>query len=200
MTNLTASQIALISAELTGAEPTRTATKERAIAKLRAAIAERIGEDKADAILAQALDAPTSEAASAILRGEEDARVEDAAPKQRRAALDLIEAEAPAPEAKPAREKKPRAPKADKPQGKRASILEALQRGELPPAPDFSAETHKRFRAKLAEVIAAAEAGDIAALRAFEINPVSSSPKAIDRYRLRAILALEARAAGNAAA
>ena len=37
------------------------------------------------------------------------------------------------------------------------------------------------------------EAGDVAALKAFEINPVSSSPKAIVRYRDLCIVALEAR-------
>jgi hypothetical protein len=40
-----------------------------------------------------------------------------------------------------------------------------------------SKPTHARFRTKLAQIVALAEAGDIAALQAFEINPVSSSPK-----------------------
>lgn len=73
------------------------------------------------------------------------------------------------------------------------AIREAAQRGELPVIPDFSAETHKRFRNKLAQVAALVEAGDVAALKAFEINPVSSSPKAIARYRDLCIVALEAR-------
>lgn len=125
MTNLTASQIAIITAELTGSEPTRTATKERAIGKLRTAIASRIGEDKADTILAQALDAPTAEAASVILRGEEDARLQDAAPKQRRAALDLIEAEAPAPQIiKPSLAKDDRGPRKGT---KQAVLVEMLK-------------------------------------------------------------------------
>lgn len=95
------------------------------------------------------------------------------------------------PEPKPA--KAPKKAKAAKATGKRAAILEAAQRGELPAAPDFSAETHKRFRPKLAQVVAAAEAGDLAALKAFEINPVSSSPKAIAKYRDLCVVALEAR-------
>lgn len=116
--------------------------------------------------------------------------------------------------AKPKAEKKPAQPKASKaakekaekpkaeakPLGKRAAILEAAQKGKLPPAPDFSAPTHARFRKKLDEVIALAKAGDIAALRAYEINPVSSSPKAIAKYRDLAVIALEAKAAKGAGA
>ena len=57
--------------------------------------------------------------------------------------------------------------------GKRQAIRDQAQTGALPPAPDFSKPTHARFRAKLAQIVALAEAGDIAALQAFEINPVS---------------------------
>ena len=63
--------------------------------------------------------------------------------------------------------------------GKRQAILDQAQTGALPQPPDFSKPTHARFRAKLAQIVALAEAGDIAALKAFEINPVSSSPKTI---------------------
>jgi hypothetical protein len=71
---------------------------------------------------------------------------------------------------------------------------EAAARGELPNAPDFSADTHKRFRPKLAELEALVAAGDIAGLRAYPINPISTSPKALNRYRNLAVTALEARA------
>ncbi len=54
--------------------------------------------------------------------------------------------------------------------------------------------THARFRAKLAHIVALAEAGDIAGLQAFEINPVSSSPKAMARYRDLCVIAITARA------
>ena len=73
---------------------------------------------------------------------------------------------------------------------KRQAILDQAQSGVLPQAPDFSKPTHARFRAKLAQIVALAEAGDIAALQAFEINPVSSSPKAIARYRDLCVIAL----------
>ena len=78
--------------------------------------------------------------------------------------------------------------------GKRQAILDQAQAGALPTAPDFSKPTHARFRAKLAQVVALAEAGDIAALQAFEINPVSSSPKAMARYRDLCVIAITARA------
>jgi hypothetical protein len=83
---------------------------------------------------------------------------------------------------------------ATRPLGKRAAIEAAAREGKLPEPPDFSAETHKRFRNKLQTVIHLAKAGDLKALRVFEINPVSSSPKAIARYRDLCVIALEARA------
>jgi hypothetical protein len=79
-----------------------------------------------------------------------------------------------------------------RPPSKRAQIEADARAGTLPEPPDFSAETHKRFRNKLAAVVALAEAGDLNGLRAFQINPVSSSPKAIKRYRDLCIIALEA--------
>ena len=78
--------------------------------------------------------------------------------------------------------------------GKRQVILDQAQTGELPQAPDFSKPTHARFRAKLAQIVALAEAGDIIGLQAFEINPVSSSPKAMARYRDLCVIAITARA------
>lgn len=77
--------------------------------------------------------------------------------------------------------------------GKQTAAEEAARRGQLPTPPDFAAATHARFRAKLAKLVALAEAGDAAGLRAFTINPVSTSPRAMARYRDLAILAIEAR-------
>ena len=76
--------------------------------------------------------------------------------------------------------------------GKRKAILEQAQAGALPAAPDFSKPTHARFRAKLAKLVALAEAGDVEGLKAIEINPVSTSPKAMARYRDLAVIAIEA--------
>jgi hypothetical protein len=77
--------------------------------------------------------------------------------------------------------------------GKRQAILDQAQTGALPEPPDFSKPTHARFRTKLAQIVALAEAGDIAGLQAFEINPVSSSPKAMARYRDLCVIAITAR-------
>ena len=77
--------------------------------------------------------------------------------------------------------------------GKRQAIIDQVQTGALPLPPDFSKPTHARFRAKLAQIVVLAEAGDIAALQAFEINPVSSSPKAMARYRDLSVIAITAR-------
>ena len=57
-------------------------------------------------------------------------------------------------------------------------------------AAGFSAETHKRFGNKLQNVIDLAKAEDLKALRAFEINPVGSSPqppRLSAHHRLRSI-------------
>lgn len=78
--------------------------------------------------------------------------------------------------------------------GKRQAILDQAESGALPQPPDFSKPTHARFRTKLAQIVALAEAGDIAALQTFEINPVSSSPKAMARYRDLCVIAITARA------
>jgi hypothetical protein len=105
-------------------------------------------------------------------------------------------AAAPIVEAAPAAAPQPAAPKR-----KRIDYdkLEAeAHKGHLPEPPDFSAPTHARFRNKLAMLIDLAGAGDIDALRAFEINPVSSSPKAMARYRDLCVIALEARAEATA--
>jgi hypothetical protein len=119
------------------------------------------------------------------------------------APADAITAAEPASPAKGTKAKYDRAPSApvapavaSKPR-QRANFeaFEASARaGNLPEPPDFSAATHARFRGKLARLADLAAAGDVEALRAFEINPVSSSPKAMARYRDLCVIALEARA------
>jgi hypothetical protein len=77
---------------------------------------------------------------------------------------------------------------------KRQAIPDQAQTCALPQPPDFSKPTHARFRTKLAQIVTLAEASDIAGLQAFEINPVSSSPKAMARYRDLCVIAITARA------
>ncbi len=78
--------------------------------------------------------------------------------------------------------------------GKRQAVVDLAQSGTLPKVPDFSKPTHARFRTKLAQIVVLAEAGDVVALQALEINPVSSSPKAMARYRDLCVIAITARA------
>jgi hypothetical protein len=90
------------------------------------------------------------------------------------------------------------APEAEKagealPQQVAAAIEQAARGGTLPTPPDFSAATHARFLAKLAKLVAMAEAGDAEGLKAVAINPVSTSPRAMARYRDLAVIAIEAR-------
>lgn len=99
-------------------------------------------------------------------------------------------------EAKAAEKKTPRGEKKAGAGGKRAEILAAAEAGKLPPVPDFSAETHRRFRPKLAELVALVKAKEVKKLKAYPINPISTSPKAMDRYRNLAVIALEAQANG----
>jgi hypothetical protein len=105
-----------------------------------------------------------------------DARIEGSAPARR--------ASKPAP-----------APAGAEPKERRHAGMEAAKAGKLPEPPDFSAKTHERFRGKLESLIAMVKAKDVAGLKAEPINPISSSPKALDRYRNLAVTALEAKAA-----
>lgn len=136
-----------------------------------------------DAIAPQTETAMTEQAAPAPTRDE-----------KRLAKIREADAKRAAKAAAPKAAKAPAQPKAAK-VGARAAVEAAVRRGELPSPPDFTADTHKRFRPKLDEVKALVEAGDIAGLRAYPINPTSTSPKALDRYRNLAVIALEAKAA-----
>lgn len=112
---------------------------------------------------------------------------------------EAAEAESPATESTEAGDQTPRAvvenTREAAPTGKRAAVEAAARSGALPTPPDFSAATHARFRAKLAKLVELAEAGDAEGLKAFAINPVSTSPRAMARYRDLAVLAIEAREA-----
>jgi hypothetical protein len=82
----------------------------------------------------------------------------------------------------------------------RAERLALAQAGALPAPPDFTAPTHKRFRPKLAAVIALIEASDVEGLCAYRHDGfMGSSMKAVMRYRDLALIAFEARTATAAA-
>lgn len=73
-----------------------------------------------------------------------------------------------------------------------AVAAEAAAKGKLPAAPDFTAATHAPYRKKLAALVELAKAGDAKGLKAVAINPTSSSPKALARYRDLCLVALAA--------
>ncbi|MCX8016761.1 MAG: hypothetical protein N2690_02485 [Rhodocyclaceae bacterium] len=70
----------------------------------------------------------------------------------------------------------------------------AADRGVLPEPPDFSAATHAPYRKRLEKLVEMAKAGDADGLRGVAINPTSTSPRALIRYRDLCIRAIEARA------
>jgi hypothetical protein len=70
----------------------------------------------------------------------------------------------------------------------------AAAQGVMPTAPGFSKPSYACDRGRLAELVALAEAGEVAGRRTYGIKVFYSGAQALDRYRHRAILAIEARA------
>lgn len=100
--------------------------------------------------------------------------------------------------AAPPAETPPKAAKAPRPLSARAQAKADVEAGKVPSPPDFSANTHKPYRKRLEALVALVEAGDIAGLEAVQmLPPRSSSPKALQRYRDAALVALRARAAAK---
>ncbi|WP_295080149.1 hypothetical protein [Tabrizicola sp.] len=188
-TNLSAVQINRLAQRLSDAPLGRSASVAAAAERFERLLAAKIGADRAPKAIKAILTAPGLETAAGRLAAELDACEPDAPaePAPPRFAPEPAQEPAPIGEAEPAA-----APSA--PRRRRDADLEAKARqGELPPPPDFSAPTHARFRSKLAELVELAEKADATGLRAIAINPVSSSPKALARYRDLAVLAIEAR-------
>ncbi len=174
--SLTAAQIDTLAQRLSETPIEPTASAKKAGDNLARLLAAQIGNDRAALAFTSILTAATAEQAGARLTLVLDYGNPDPAGEPISAPVDEPKA-ATAPAI-----------------GKRQAILDQAQTGTLPTAPDFSKPTHARFRAKLTQIVALAEAGDIAALQAFEINPVSSSPKAMARYRDLCVIAITARA------
>ena len=189
-TILTATEINRLAQRLSEAPLGRSASVAAAAERFQRLLATKIGPARAADAAKTILSAPGFESAEGRLVAE----IKGDAPNM---AGDPAPAADPAPVAiaKPKAEPKPESTSAPNAQRRpRNADLEAKARqGELPHPPDFSALTHARFRAKLEGLIALAERGDAEALRAVTINPVSSSPKALARYRDICITAIEAR-------
>jgi hypothetical protein len=172
---LTAAQIDTLAQRLTETPIEPATSAKKAGDNFARLLAARIGAERAALAFTSIMTAATAEQAEARLTLVLDYGNPD-----------------PAGEPIPAAEEEPKAVPAPV-VGKRQAILDQAQTGALPTTPDFSKPTHARFRAKLAQIVALAEAGDIAALQAFEINPVSSSPKAMARYRDLCVIAITVR-------
>ena len=188
-TNLSAVQINRLAQRLSEAPLGRSANVAAAAERFERLLAAKIGADRAMKAIKAILTAPGLETAAGRLAAEIDTCEPDApaelAPPP--ATQEPIPAPTPIADNEPAA-----APSA--PRRRRDADIEAKARqGELPPPPDFSAPTHARFRAKLAALVELAGKADATGLRAIPINPVSSSPKALARYRDLAVLAIEAR-------
>ena len=173
---LTAAQIDTLAQRLSETPIEPATSPKKAGDNLARLLAARIGAERAAVAFTSIMTSDTSDQAEARLT----------------LVLDYGNAD-PAGEPITAAEEEPKAAPAPV-VGKRQAILDQAQSGALPQAPDFSKPTHARFRAKLAQIEALAEAGDIVGLQAFEIKPVSSSPKAMARYRDLCVIAITARA------
>lgn len=102
--------------------------------------------------------------------------------------------------AKPSRQRqadsKP-APAAKAPGAKHAAALEAAKAGTMPEAPVFGSASGAPYQRRLDKIVAAANAGDVAALKAFNISDqvVNTRIQQMARYRDLVVVALEAKAA-----
>lgn len=190
-TNLSAVQINRLAQRLSEAPLGRSASVAAAAERFERLLAAKIGADRAPGAIKAILTAPGLETAAGRLAGELDACEPDTlaepappsvAPEPAVEPASVVE-QAAEPEAKPSALRRRRD----------MDVEDKARLGELPPPPDFSAPTHARFRAKLAALVELAGKADATGLRAIQINPVSSSPKALARYRDLVVLAIEAR-------
>jgi hypothetical protein len=196
-TNFTAAQINRLAQRLSEAPLGRSASVAAAADRFERLLAAKIGADRAPNAIKSILTAPGFETAEGRLVAEIDACEPDATMEL----APIVEPE-PVTLAVPTVETLPALPElATAPSARRrrrdADIEAKARQGELPPPPDFSAPTHARFRAKLAALVELVGKADATGLRAIHINPVSSSPKALARYRDLAVLAIEARSGRN---
>ena len=179
-TNLSAAQITKLTGALAKLPLGRLATAAKTAQRFQRFLAQHIGEDRATAAAPLILQAPD------LATARDRLAAELAPPTPAPAATVAIADFTP--------ETDPVAAGSKRRRTRLAPQAAAAKAGQLPAPPDFSAATHARFRTKLGQIVAMAEAGDVAGLRAVVINPVSSSPKAMTRYRELCVIALEARA------
>ncbi len=194
-TSLTAAQINRLAQRLSDKPLGRSASATTAAERLQRLLAVRIGAARAAASAEVILGAPGFETAEGRLVAEIECDEDEAGGETMAATSAVVPTPAPVPVITTEASLQPE-PAAAPRRRKDADIEARARQGELPPPPDFSATSHARFRAKLEGLVALAEKGDVDGLRAITINPVSSSPKAMARYRDLAVIAIEAREGG----
>jgi hypothetical protein len=191
-TILSAAQINRLAQRLSDKPLGRSASATTAAERLQRLLAVRIGAERAAASARTILGAPGFETAEGRLVAEIECDEDEA--DVGTMAVDTAVVPEPNPVPDTENNMTPKTETTAAPRRRKDADLEArARRGELPPPPDFSAATHARFRAKLEGLVALAEKGDVDGLRAVIINPVSSGPKAMARYRDLAVMAIEAR-------
>jgi hypothetical protein len=196
-TNFTATQINRLAQRLSEAPLGRSASVAAAADRFERLLAARIGTERAPGAIKAILTAPGFETAERRLVAEIESDVPEVAPTKAEPIAEPSPEEIadPAPETEATHDTAPEPASANPQRRRRDADLEVKARqGELPPPPDFSAPTHARFRNKLEGLIALAEKGDAEGLMSVAINPVSSSPKALARYRDLCLIAIAARA------
>ncbi|MCA3467722.1 MAG: hypothetical protein IOD03_09125 [Methylocystis sp.] len=181
MTNLSASDLTTLTVLIDGQPRGRLATTAKTVERLRKTLAEVIG-DAAATVIDRAMVCETFGGAEAILKAALKGKTADDPVPVETARMGAPDTAAPA-----------QTSDAQRRRTKATAAMDAAKTGTLPVPPDFSAPTHARFRGKLEGLIALAERGDIEGLRDVTINPVSSSPKALARYRDLCVTALQAR-------
>ena len=186
MTNLSASDLTRLTVLIDGQPRGRLATTAKTVERLRKTLAEVIG-DAAATVIDRAMVCETYGGAEAILKAALKGKTADDPVPVEAGQTGAPETAAPT-----------RTSDAQRRRTKATAAMDAARTGTLPVPPDFSAPTHARFRGKLEGLIALAGRGDIDALRDVRINPVSSSPKALARYRDLCVIALEARIGADA--
>jgi hypothetical protein len=191
-TILTAAQINRLAQRLSDQPLGRSASATTAAERLQRLLAVRIGAERAATTARVILAAPGFETAEGRLVAEIECDEDEADVGTMVEAAAVVPAPVPVPVITTEASLQPE-PAAAPRRRKDADLEARARKGELLPPPDFSAATHARFRAKLEGLVALAEKGDVDGLRAVEINPVSSSPKAMARYRDLAVMAIEAR-------
>jgi len=188
-TNLSAVQINRLAQRLSESPLGRSANVAAAAERFERLLAARIGAERAPKAVKAILTAPGFETAEGRLFAEIDACDPDAPAEPAPPPVTQEQIAAPTPVADIEPAAAPSAPR----RRRDAEVEVKARQGELPPPPDFSAPTHARFRAKLAALVELAGKADANGLRVISINPASSSPKALARYRDLAVLAIEAR-------